>query len=265
MNTKTYLYFSMTPESLIASMLPPEEFGHYLAVGTNKRTRGQALFFEIDPEFESDYFDLESIKRRCVPHVDGKPKRSVYLSTYRVLENIPMSNFRSLFLVTFDGNTLELKSGDYVDDIIPTLHLYQEVSPVPPRVASKLAPRQFMSYVTQKSNPVSFPKIVFTELLLDGMADNPSTAPSGNLPYSNKDHLRDCLIGLHMGYEKPNKTVERFFQGDFLFRTVKNGFFVGDQDNFIYYPFPSVADLQKVYYPWWRSALNLEFSEKKNL
>lgn len=263
MDTQTYLYFSMTPESLIASMLPPEEFGHYLAVGTNKRTRGQALFFEIDQDFESSYFDLESIKKRCVPHVDGKPKRSVYLSTYRVLENLPLKNFRNLYLTTYDGKVLELKPADYIDDNQATLHLYQEICPVPPRVASKLNPRQFMAYVTQKSNPVSFPKMVFAELILDGLADNPSTAPSGNLPYVNKDHLRDCLIGLHLGYEKPNKTVERFFQGDFLFRTVKNGFFVGDQDYFIYYPFPTINDLQKVYYPWWRSALNLEFNEKK--
>jgi hypothetical protein len=109
MEYKRYLYFSMTPESLISSMLPPEEFGHYLAVGTNKRTRGQAIFFEIDPDFQSDYFDLESIERRCVPHVDGKPKRSVYLSTYRVLENLPIENFRNLYLTTFDGKVLELK------------------------------------------------------------------------------------------------------------------------------------------------------------
>ncbi len=32
----TYLYLSMTPESLVASMLPPEQFGNYLAVGTRK-------------------------------------------------------------------------------------------------------------------------------------------------------------------------------------------------------------------------------------
>ena len=40
-----YLYFSVTPEALIASGLQPEEFGSYLAVGTQKRARGQAVFF----------------------------------------------------------------------------------------------------------------------------------------------------------------------------------------------------------------------------
>ena len=33
---RRYLYFSMSPESLVASQLPPEEFGRYLAIGTKK-------------------------------------------------------------------------------------------------------------------------------------------------------------------------------------------------------------------------------------
>ena len=40
-----YLYLSLIPEALIASMLPPLDFGTYLAIGTKKRTRGQAMFF----------------------------------------------------------------------------------------------------------------------------------------------------------------------------------------------------------------------------
>ena len=39
----TYLYLSLTPESLVASMLPPSEFGAYMAIGTQKQTNGQAM------------------------------------------------------------------------------------------------------------------------------------------------------------------------------------------------------------------------------
>lgn len=262
MSIKRYLYLSMTPEALISSMLPPEEFGVYYAVGTNKRTQGQALFFEIDPAFESDYFDLASIETRCVPHIDGKPKRSVYLSTYRVLENIPLSVFRNLYLTTADGKVLELTKSEYISEEKPLLHFYQQLCPVTPRVVSKLDPPKYTKWVTDHHNPIYFPKIVFVELILNRLAEDPLSAPVGNLPYANKDHLRDCLIGLHMGYEKPTKTVNRFYQGDVLYRTVKNGFFVGDKDGFIFYKFPETDELQKLYYPWWRSALNLEFPEK---
>ena len=48
-------------------------------------------------------------------------------------------------------------------------------------------------------------------------------------------------------------------QGDLLYRTVKNGFFVGDQDNFLFYKFPSIEQLENEYYSWWRSALVLGF------
>lgn len=262
MDYKRYLYLSMAPEALIASMLAPEEFGIYYAVGTNKRTQGQAFFFEIDPDFKSDYFNLESIATRCVPHIDGKPKRSVYLSTYRVLENIPLSAFRNLYLTTADGKVLELTKSEFTPDPKPQLHFYQQLCPVTPRVVSKLDPVKFTEWVTDSKNPIYFPKLVFVELILNRLAEDPVTAPVGNLPYSNKDHLRDCLIGLHMGYEKPTKTVNRFYQGDVLYRTVKNGFFVGSNDGFIFYKFPETDELQKHYYPWWRSALNLEFSEK---
>ena len=44
-----HLYLSLIPEALIASMLTPEEFGAYYAVGSEKKSRGQAIFFEIDP------------------------------------------------------------------------------------------------------------------------------------------------------------------------------------------------------------------------
>ena len=82
---KKYLYLSLTPEALIASMLPPLEFGNYMAVGSRKRTRGQAIFFEIDVDKLTNHFPLELIDKRCVPDETGKPKRSVYLSIYRAL------------------------------------------------------------------------------------------------------------------------------------------------------------------------------------
>ena len=55
-------------------MLIPEEFGAYYAVGTQKKSRGQAIFFEIDPKFRSDFFNVEEGIERCVPHEDGSPK-----------------------------------------------------------------------------------------------------------------------------------------------------------------------------------------------
>ena len=43
----THLYLSLIPQGLIASMLGPEEFGAYYAVGSNVHSRGEAIFFEV--------------------------------------------------------------------------------------------------------------------------------------------------------------------------------------------------------------------------
>jgi hypothetical protein len=52
-----FIYLTATPEALIASMLPPEDFGEYLSIGTKKRNKGQAIFFEIDLEnINYDFF-----------------------------------------------------------------------------------------------------------------------------------------------------------------------------------------------------------------
>ncbi|HVO33000.1 MAG TPA: sodium-translocating pyrophosphatase, partial [Elusimicrobiota bacterium] len=93
-------------EALVASMLSPDEFATYLAIGSRKIARGKVVFFEIDPEFNSDRFDWEKARKECVPDADGKPKSSVYLGIYRVIEHIPFEAIQKLYLVTRDGRSL---------------------------------------------------------------------------------------------------------------------------------------------------------------
>lgn len=256
---KRYFYLTLTPEALIASMLPPEDYGNYLAVSTKKRNRGQAVFFEVDENLLGNAFPMERMERKLVPDEKGTPKRSVYLSIYRTLEHVPIEALKSLYLTTDDGRVLEIKQGEFVKQSNDELHLYQQFCPVTPRVASQLEPTKFVSFITDRSQPISVPKIVFVELVLNGLASDPLNASIENLPYSNIDHLRDCLWGLKKSNSKPTKTVFRFFQNDLLFRTIKNGFFVGEGNKILYYPFPTIEELESKYYSWWRSALTVGF------
>ena len=77
-------------------------------MGTKKKSSGQALFFEIDPEYRSEYLRIEEGISRCVPHDDGTPKSSIYISVYRVLEHIDTSALGKFYMVTQDGRTLGL-------------------------------------------------------------------------------------------------------------------------------------------------------------
>jgi hypothetical protein len=248
-----FFYLAATPESLLASHLSPFDFGTYLAVGTKKQIRGQAIFFEVDPE-KIPGLPWDYIERKLVPYESGQPKRSVYLSIYRTLEMVPIEALKSLYLVSDDGLVLQIAEGKYSGINSTETHLYQQFIPGTTRVASKLTPPEFVKFLTNTANPVSAPKVFFAELLLNELAVNPR-APLNNLPYANPDHLRDCLIKLSESGERSTKTVMRSIRRELAYRTIKDGFFVGEKDNYKFFPFPSIEKLENEYYSWWRSAL----------
>src|SRR4030042_4945760 len=161
-----YIYLTCTPEALVASMLPPDGFGMYLSTGTKKRNKGQTIFFEVDLGQIESIIDVESLNKRCVAKEDGSPKSSVYLSVYRVLETIPTSALKSLYLTTDHGCVLELKKVPYDKSKEPknALHLYQELCPVTPLVASELPPSAFLKKLTDGSIPIVLANVFFFEL-----------------------------------------------------------------------------------------------------
>lgn len=248
---KSYLYLSLMPEALIASMLPPEEFGIYMATGTAKQPHGQAMFLQINHDFQSKYFNLSQADAQCVPHPDGRPKHSVYLSIYRVLEHVPMDAIGNLWLVTAHGRCLELKPADTPKNFLGKSHLYREICPIHPLIASSLDPSAFAKFITTPAQPIYVPRIMFMELELNGLADDPSGGRADNLPYSNIAHIRDCLAELG---SKQVKTVDRTAEQEILYRCVKNGsgFFVGDQQKTICYLYPGKEELEGRYNVWWR-------------
>lgn len=249
-----HLYLSMIPEALIASMLTPEEFGTYYAVGSQKRARGQAIFCEVDPDFRHDFFRIEEGIRRCVPHEDGSPKRSIYISVYRVLEHVPLDVIQKLYLVTQDGRVLGLDSSPELPTETVGLHLYQEIAPVHPRVVSTLGPRGFYELIVKTpTSLLSLPAVCFVELKLGELAEDPEHGAVRDLPYSNIDHLRQCLVELKTKTVH-SKMVDRIHPASFAYRLIKNGIFIGNEQQFLYFPMLSQEELRTHHYRWWRSA-----------
>jgi hypothetical protein len=252
---RKFIYLTTTPEALIASMLPPVEFGTYLSTGTKKRNKGQAIFFEVDLGMIENHIDMESLNRRCVAKADGRPKSSVYLSVYKTLEMIPLTALKSLYLTTDNGYTLELKKTDYdpAREVIGKLHLFQELCPVTPMVATDLTPSAFLNRLTDGSMPIVLPKLFFVDLKLGELATNPLAGSVEHLPYSNMGHLRDCLEILIGEYEKHMKTVQRVFSGELLYRTIEDGFYIGSVNDILFYPYPRMEELEKINYNFFRA------------
>jgi hypothetical protein len=227
----------------------------YLSTGTKKRNKGQTIFFEVDLGKIENIIDMDSLNKRCVAKEDGSPKSSVYLSVYRTLEMIPTSALKSLYLTTDHGLVLELKKAAYdkAKEPVNALHLYQELCPVTPLVASGLTPSTFLKRLTDGSTPIVLPKLFFVELKLGELATNPLSGTAEHLPYSNIGHLRDCLEILKGEYEKHMKTVQRIFSGTLLYRTIETGFYVGSKDDMAYYPYPTMKELEDINYEFFRA------------
>jgi len=238
--------------ALVASHLEPEDFGRYMAVGDQKNTKGNVLFFEINPDLRGNYFRLSDIEQRCVPHADGSPKRSKYISIYRVLEHLEIADTGRLYLGTADGRVLGLEPSDYnatQEDAGP--NLYQELSPVSPMVVSVLPPAAFIRFITAKENPMRVPRLLFADLLIDR---DDSGRLAGYLPYADPMHILDCIRELESGSEKMTKTVSRDPHLHGFFRTIRRGFFLGDADHLRFYRFPERRVLEIEHAKWWRSA-----------
>ena len=109
--SEMHYYLTLFPtESLIASMLDPDKFGAYMTTSSKRGSHERLVFIELDGGFSGD-FDWNYAKERCVPHRNGEPKHSVYLSVYRVLEKIPFSAFRRMYLTTrTDGPWVSIKA-----------------------------------------------------------------------------------------------------------------------------------------------------------
>lgn len=239
-------------EALIASHLEPEAFGHYMATGTKKLSRGSLMFFELDrAKLKSDAFRLHDVEQRCVPHSDGSPKRSKYISIYRVLENLDLDAIVRLHLVTMDGRTLAIDPAAPDDGAPASEYLYQELAPVTPLIGSTLKPSAFCRFMTDPELPLYLPKIFFADLLLDR---EPGGGLATYLPYEAPEHIEHCLTEMKAKAEKPTKTISRSPGIHAFYRTVHRGFYVGDRATLRYFPFPERRLLEVEHARWWRSA-----------
>jgi hypothetical protein len=248
-----HLYLSIMPEALIVSNLTPEEFGTYYAVGSEGRTQGQAAFFELDETFRHPQFPLDESFARCVPHKDGKPKNSVYVAVYRVLEHISLTAVKRLYLTTKDGRTLEVDHSAKPPEDSPGLHLYHEVAPLHPLVVSTYGPAAFHDFLMRGARNLAVPALCWTELRLGELADDPEGGAVRDLPYENIDHLRNCLMQLKTK-SVTTKIVDRLHPSAFSYRTIKSGIFFGTKDGIAVFPLPPENVLRDTDYHWWRSA-----------
>jgi len=253
-----YYYLSLFPtEALIASQLTPEQFGFYMANGSRKGSAEKIIFAEIESGF-GDYFDWKYCEQKCSEHGNGNPKNSLYLSIYRVLEHIPLTQIGSLYLTTKDGRTLKLDKTEYQPPAKKQdFMIYQELCPVTPMVVSRLNPPNFAKLLTSKKQKIHLPKITFADLKLIDFADPEHTGNIGGLYDRNIHHLLDCIKQVTSDDGKDTKILDRSHVESFSFNIIRNGIFIADEKELLYYHLPTIEEIKQIDYDWGRSALIL--------
>ncbi|MBL0174907.1 MAG: hypothetical protein IPP94_06540 [Ignavibacteria bacterium] len=255
-----HLYMIVFPiNALVSSQLPPEEFARHYTIGSPRHFEGKVIFAELDIAFRDPYFHIDEYLEKTVPHPDGAPKRTKFISSYRVLEHVPFSAIKHLYLVTTNGHALELHAAPYTAENVPGLiRIYQEIAPLGNLVASRLDQRAFGRYVTIESRAKGAPRVCFTQITLNIEEFLATTRNrdiiSSPLPDNNPYHLVDCLMELQNDPDKKVKTISlSSVLREIYFRLLRHGFWFFDEGgNSLFYPFPSLDDLEGKYFDWWK-------------
>ena len=196
-----------------------------------------------------------SLKKKCTAHSDGRPKRSLYLSVYRALENIPLHAMGTLYLVTKDGRSLAIEKSDYrSSDNWLGYALYREYCPLTPLAVSTLDPKNFGDLLTDPNNKVHAPTILFADLTIGNPDDIENSGNVGQIYDRNLEHLRDCIHSLQSGKRKMTKIVDRSNFNTSFYQIIANGFYAATQEGVVMYAFPSRDDLKNSNYDWAKSA-----------
>lgn len=255
-----HLYMIVFPNNaLVSSQLPPKEFAQHYTIGSPRHFHGKVIFAEIDVDFRDPYFPIDEFLEKTVPHEDGMPKRTKFISSYAVLEHVPFSAFKSLYLVTTNGHALELAAEPFTAESTPgRVRLYQEITPVSSFIATRLDPRSFGRYITIESRAKGAPKVCFTQIDLDVeefiASSKKSNIISSPIPEYNPYRLLDCVLELERYPAKMTKTVSlSSILHDLSYRLLRHGFwFFAEDGSMRFYPMPTPKDLVEIHYDWWK-------------
>jgi len=250
----------MSPNrALVGSMLGPKEFGNHYTVGSSRYFHGQVVFAEIDPGFRNDYFPIDKMLEEVVPKEDGTPKRTKFISCYRVLEHLDFSAFLNLYVSSVDGKTLELKKEPYEKKHdAGFLRTFQEITPLNSLVLSYMTPPEFGSYITDPEQPKSAPKVMFTQidLNIDEFLSLIEANPFHDSPLPNvhPQKLKEQILEIKGAPGKKTKGISlSSVFGSVSFLRLRSGFWFAGGGELIYYPIPPEEDLRKNHYEFYRT------------
>ena len=253
------MYMVLYPnQSLIASHLEPEMFARHYTSGSSRHYSGKVIFAEIDINFRSDFLDIENVLNDLKPHHDGRPKSTKFISCYRVLEHIDLSAIGKLYITTQEGHCIALEQGPCMEHKDGFIRIFAEIDPMHMLVMSRLTPHHFGNYITNPKSHKGAPSQFFTQLNLDlvefvkDLENNPfKPSPIASLHPST---IRDSYLELLDKPDKKTKGLALYSDMDCIsYRHIRNGFTFASKGESLFYPMPSMRDIESTNLKFWRT------------
>ena len=254
-----HLYMIVFPiNALVASQLSADAFAEHYTIGSAKHSHGKVLFAEVDINFRNPYFDIDHYLSLTVPHPDGKPKKTKFISSYCVLEHVDLKSLKQLYLVTPNGKALALSAQPYSTVSDPgKVRVYQEITPLTNLIASTLDERTFARYITSETKSKGCPKICFTEYefnVEEFLSKNENREIMFSpIPETNPRRLWEYLSELKHTPSKKTKTISlNSSLTEASYRLIRHGFWFAQGDELLFFPIPSIEEMERDHYQWWK-------------
>ncbi|MBT8036626.1 MAG: hypothetical protein KJO21_03685 [Verrucomicrobiae bacterium] len=250
----------MSPNyALVASQLEPAEFGRHYATGSSRFFDGTVIFAEIDSHYRDAFFRIDELLEDIKSSRSGKPKRTKFIATYRVLEHIDLSAFQDLYVVSVEGEVLGLQQAPYERQHGPGfIRTFQEICPFSSIILSHMTPPEFGNYLTDPDQPKGAPKVMFTQIdlpidvFLKHIEENPFH--HSPLPNVHPQKLRDQILEIKDNPNKKTKGVSLDSAIDKLsFLRLRSGFWICGGGAMLFYPIPEESKLEKDHYSFYKS------------
>lgn len=260
MSYPKHLYMTLYPNNaLIGSQLLPDQFAKHYTCGSSRHYSGKVVFAEVDINYRHDFFPIDEILKEIVPHEDGRPKATKFISSYRVLEHVEFSAIQNLYLVTQEGYSLELKAEPHTTEHTANrIRLYAEITPMRMMALSKYDFPTFGKYITDPKIPKSAPIQFYTQLEIDlpSFIDEFEQNPFRSSPIRNvhPSTLRDSYYELLKDDNKPNKGIALDSHlDDFSFKIIRHGFMFASQKDTKFFPMIDHHEIENKHFRFWRT------------
>ncbi len=257
---ESHLYVILYPnQALVASQYTPKQFARHYVSGSTRHYDGKVVFAEVDTAYRNSYFDIDKGMEGLVPHEDGRPKATRFISSYRVLEHIDLDAIQTLYLTTPEGACMGLEPAEMeYEPSQREQRIFAEIAPLRMLVLSNLNFVDFGKSITAPENPKGAPVLFYTQLDLDipefmeGIRNDPlMRSPITNVHPSK---LRDAVEEMRNSPAKHTKGLS--LDTDFnksSYKDVRHGFMFASQEKSRFFPMPSLSEMERNHYKFWRS------------